>query len=67
MKYRDFHVGKCHEISNGRNKFIKDWPAPTAITKIQSFFGPADFSGKFIWKFSGAAPITDCSTKSKFK
>lgn len=69
LLFLDFHVGECHEIPNGRNKSIKEWPAPTTITKIQSFFGLAEFLGKFIGKFSrrSAAPIKDCSTMSKFK
>ena len=45
---------------------IRDWPAPTKVTKLRSFLGLANYYSRFIKGYSKiACPLTDLLKKEK--
>jgi hypothetical protein len=54
------------EISPAKIQAVKDWPVPTSIKEIQSFFGFANYYRKFIKGFRTITRLlTDLTRKDK--
>eukprot|EP00253_Pinus_taeda_P034236 PITA_34236 len=64
------HIRQCVHVDPSKIQLIRDWPTPTTLTELCSFFGLANFYRRFVLGFSHItwplSQVTKGGVKAKF-